>query len=121
MREAISSNRWTLDIQVMDVIWWMRNIDQPDNRVRDRFNEEFPEWDGLRWEESRIAEAQPFGLIDLDDYIPQVVDWLELNTDAYWEDGEPWFGVDDPCEHELSFTTFEDGTHWCRNCGETLG
>lgn len=105
MRESLSNNHHSFDIQVRDVVTWFlthdtthlsRNEQHLQASLVDKFETDFPEWDNLVWSGSWVDIERS----DVDwEYMHWVADWLEVWTDAYWEDGEPWVGVYDPPEN----------------------
>lgn len=47
-----------------------------------KFQREFPEWE--RWHEDQYAD-------DIDpEYSSWVADWIESNTQMFWDDGDLW-------------------------------
>ena len=78
---AISNNHFSLDQQIVDA------VDIFSETEREKFNEAFPEWNSLTWSGSWV-DTEASG-VDVE-YTSWVCDWIENNTDIYWEDGEPW-------------------------------
>lgn len=85
-RHQLSNNSFSHDTQVQDAMAYL------DEQQKEEFLKRFPEWDTLVWSGANVdwhASA-----ID-PDYMSWVTDWLEAETEIYWEDGEPWFPGDE--------------------------
>jgi len=107
MRDSLSSDHFSHDDQVRDVVNW---LDEP-SRVK--FLAAFPEWDRLVWDGSWL-EPEASGVDP--EYTSWVCVWLEQNTAVYWSDGEPWIdlpyvwenrntGPDDPMPGDSTYWT----------------
>lgn len=85
-REALSSNHFSVDDQIRDVVRWMER-EHPARYAA--LLKEFPEWPSLTWAGSWVdanaSEVDP-------DFMSWVADWIESrsNVRVSWEDGEPW-------------------------------
>lgn len=80
-RVALSSNHYSVDIQLSDVVGLM-----PAD-VRAAFDAEHPEWGSLVWSGSWV-DYEASG-VDVE-YTSWAVDWVESHTNVRWEDGEPY-------------------------------
>lgn len=80
-RQAISSNHYSFDDQVKDAV---NNLS---GEARDEFNQTFPEYNHLYWSGPWVDTYK--SKVDIE-FMSWVADWIEINTDIYWEDGEPW-------------------------------
>jgi len=78
---AISSNGFSVDLQIDDAVTALTDAEA------EAFLIAFPEYQSLRWEGAWIdPEASK---VDVD-FMNWVCDWIEANTDIFWEEGEPW-------------------------------
>jgi hypothetical protein len=80
-RIAISSNHFSNDMQVQDAVSYLSD------EQRERLFSVYPEWDELIWEDSWV-HTQKSGVDP--EYVSWVQDWIEADTEIYWEEGEPW-------------------------------
>jgi hypothetical protein len=80
-RIAISSNHYSQDLQVKDAVSYL-NPEQ-----KERLLEVYPEFDELIWDGSWVHAGQSG--VD-PEFMSWVQDWIEQDTEVYWEDGEPW-------------------------------
>ena len=80
---AISSNGFSVDQQINDA------VDNLTVEQKEAFNAAFPEYATLTWDGGWI-NTEVSGVEG--DYMSWVADWIEANTNIYWEDGEPWLG-----------------------------
>lgn len=79
---AISDNHFSLDEQIEDAIAYLTD------EQYEAFRREFPEYDeGLIWSGSWV-DTERSGVDP--EFMSWVADWIESNTNIYWEDGEPW-------------------------------
>jgi hypothetical protein len=92
MREQLSSRLHSVDDQIADVVSWLSNDPRYADVMEHHFLTEFPEYNHLVWDGSRV-DAEASGVDS--DYMHHVADWIETNTLVYWEDGCPWIGSDD--------------------------
>lgn len=90
MPELLAEGRHGFDTQVVYAVECLTDTD------RAAFDAVFPEWPRVL---EIIAAASPLtgfypeGDDDPDDEILSwVADWIEANTDIYWEDGDLWQG-----------------------------
>ena len=91
-RVALSSNHYSVDIQLSDVVGLM-----PAD-VRAAFDAEYPEWESLTWSGSWV-DYEASG-VDVE-YASWAIDWVESHTNVMWDDGEPYayaemWATDDP-------------------------
>lgn len=91
-RVALSSNHYSTDIQLSDVVGLM-----PAD-VRAAFDAEHPEWESLTWSGSWV-DYKASG-VDME-YTSWAIDWVESHTNVMWDDGEPYayaamWATDDP-------------------------
>lgn len=93
MRESLSNNHFSHEQQLQDVI--------ENGLTEEQFNqlvEAFPcigqgvVWDGSGWDHRAMS-------VDVETPM-WVTDWIEQETDIYWEDGEPWQGHDEEDEEK---------------------
>lgn len=90
-RRSLSSNHFSHDQQVKDVICRLPE------EARMKLEAEFPEVKKITWElHGSHWNAEAMG-VDVE-YTMWVTDWIEANTEVYWEDGEPWEGEDEDDE-----------------------
>lgn len=90
---ALSSNHFSHDLQVADVIDYLI----ADELTFKRLNETFPELEAALTNLASDNKSSwvDTGMLGLDpDFMSWVTDWIEENTSVYWEDGEPWVEVD---------------------------
>lgn len=80
-RESISSNHFSVDQQLADAVGCLTD------EQRAAFDAEFPEWANATWSMSHV-DTDAMGLDP--EWTSWIIDWIEANTDIYWEDGEPW-------------------------------
>jgi hypothetical protein len=98
MRESISSNQFSTDLQAMDALSYLEH-DHPDAYAKVRT--EFPELDRALSTLSGMSSWVDTEELDLDpEYMSWVVYAIEETGVVYWEDGEPWIGRDDENEEE---------------------
>lgn len=109
---ALSSNHFSVDDQIADVISYLSLSDIYIRTMEDEFTSEFPEYNSLVWSGSWV-DTEASG-VDAD-YMSWVADWLEAHTPVMWSDGEPYLiEEDDDKPHEGHWSTF--GTYWCDTC-----
>ena len=101
MRESLSSNHFSNDQQLADVVSYMEHH-LPEKHVE--FLARYPEWPKLGFiGTSSSLDYLPVTRDGIDYYEGDLdveatcwmVDWIEANTEVYWEDGEPWIGNND--------------------------
>lgn len=81
---ALSSNHYSHDQQVSDVLDFLL---KDDRELEEEFTRQFPEYTFLTWGGGGDAHAS-----NVDpEYMQWITEWIEANTDVYWEDGEPWY------------------------------
>lgn len=90
-RRSLSSNHFSHDQQVADVIAWHLSTEQ-----KVKLFEEFPEAQNIKFEGHVGSSAWDTEAMGVDvEYTSWLADWIEANTEVYWEDGEPWVGEDE--------------------------
>lgn len=89
MRKALSSNAFSHDDQIADVLSYASTA-YPE--TMDRFTSDFPEYNHLEWSGSWV-DTQASGVDP--DYMSWVADWVEANLPVVWDDGEPFDTSDD--------------------------
>lgn len=93
-RQALSSNHYSHDDQVVDVMNYLYSNDRP---AYDAIVAEFPEYEHTINEVFR-RQASTDSWLDTDaagvdpEYMMWVTDAIEAKSPVYWEDGEPWVG-----------------------------
>ena len=81
MRNTISSDQFSHDLQIEDVLDWL----EPE--TREAFGQQFPEFDNPVWNCTQLNYAA----MGCDSEITQrAANWIEANTPVYWDEGEPW-------------------------------
>lgn len=94
MPELLAEGRHGFDTQVVYAVECLTETD------RAKFDLLYPEWPRVL---ELIAAASPLSNYypgdDPDDPDPEIMswvaDWIEENTDMYWEDGDLWRGRED--------------------------
>ncbi len=85
---ALSSNHFSHDDQVADVLSYLSHTDDATLRgLADDFLREFPEYNSLEWSGSWV-DAEASGVDP--EYMSWAADWIENNTPVFWSDGEPF-------------------------------
>jgi hypothetical protein len=87
-RSSLSSNHFSTDIQLEDAVSWLQHNQAEKFAL---FLANFPEWVtrtkgdtvGSSWFDTEAMGVDP-------EWGSWAVDWVENNTDIFWEDGEPW-------------------------------
>jgi len=89
MSFPLSSNHYSTDDQIADVVSFLSNDADPtySELMENSFLAEFPEYNSLEWSGSWVDTEN--SNVDLD-YMSWVADWLENNTPVFWEEGEPF-------------------------------
>jgi len=95
MSFPLSSNHYSTDDQIADVVSFLSNDDAYSTLMETSFKNEFPEYNSLEWSGSWVDTEN--SNVDLD-YMSWVAEWLENNTPVFWEEGEPYMAEPDDIE-----------------------
>lgn len=89
---ALSSNAFSVDDQIADVISYLSLSDNYDDLMRRKFTVVFPEYNSLEWSGSWVdweaSNVDP-------DYMSWITEWIEANTFVFWYEGEPFLADPD--------------------------
>jgi len=99
MSFPLSSNHYSTDDQIADVISFLSATEDYFSIMEVQFLAEFPEYNDLEWSGSWVDTES--SNVDLD-YMMWVAEWLENNTPVFWEEGEPFMAEpSDPTDDDL--------------------
>lgn len=97
-REYLSSNHFSHEGQVRDVLRWMQ---REEKETYSNFAYEHPEWERMERGEDIQIGGEALG--DLDpEWWHWVTDWIEANTNVVWDDGEPVLITGEPEESDCA-------------------
>lgn len=98
-RVPLSSNQWSVDLQVVDVVDWLNADETPRSEAYEKFVEDFPEFQNVV---ERQVDLNPnWHTFDLEDlgldiqWVSWLVESLESTGLVWWEEGEPWANEED--------------------------
>jgi len=97
MSFPLSSNHYSTDDQIADVVSFLSNDDTYSTLMDTRFIAEFPEYNELVWSGSWVDTES--SNVDLE-YMSWVAEWLENYTPVFWEEGEPYMAEPDDIDPE---------------------
>lgn len=83
----LSNNHSSVDDQTADVISYLSNGTDEQQRLMAEFTVEFPEYNSLEWHSWSHPDLELAGLDP--DYMSWVRDWLDNHTSVVWIDSEP--------------------------------